>query len=37
MGLTQGEIQQDEVGFLLANFCHIMGNHEKPFIFPSQA
>jgi len=28
--------QQDEVGILLANFHHIMANHEEPFIFPSQ-
>jgi hypothetical protein len=29
--------QQIEAIFLLANFHHIMANHEKPFIFPSQA
>jgi hypothetical protein len=29
--------QWNEVRLLLANFCHIMANYEKPFIFPSQA
>ncbi len=28
--------QRDEAGFLLANFCYIMVDHEEPFILPSQ-
>ncbi len=29
--------KQDEMGFLFANFSHMMVEDEKPFIFPTQA